>query len=279
MSYSIVVPVYNERILLEHTVPALLREIENKHVELTYVCNGCSDSSAEYLRGTVGERATIIELESPGKTAALNAGDRSVRLYPRFYLDADVIVSRGSLDRLAVVLKRGDIDLVAPKMCFDTSHSTKTAAKIMAVWESLPHGRQDGFHHLLGLSQRGRESWLELPPIMGDDAYIVARIPEARRIVVSDAAATTWAPRNFWSWVKTRARWERGHRELVRMKLNRPTTQFQRRELAKRVLHQGDVKGVFLYASCRMLASLLATCTPQPQDGWYHDRKKFEGDD
>lgn len=279
MSYSIVVPVYNERVLLEHTVPALLREIENKHVELTYVCNGCSDSSAEYLRRTVGDRATILELESPGKTAALNAGDRSVRLYPRFYIDADVIVSSGSLDRLAVVLKRGDIDLVAPRMCFDTSRSTKTAAKIMAIWESLPHGRQDGFHHLLGLSQRGRESWLELPPITGDDAYIVAKIPEARRLVVSDAAATTWAPRDYWSWVRTRARWERGHRELAQLKLNRPTTQFQRRELAKRVFHLYDLQGVFLYASCRILASLLATWTSQHHNEWYHDRQKFEADD
>jgi glycosyltransferase involved in cell wall biosynthesis len=272
MTFSVVVPVFNELSVLQLSVPALLLELESHDVELVYVCNGCVDGSAKYLRETLAGRGLVVDLAEASKTEALNRGDAVATSFPRFYLDADVVVSVGVFEQLLSVLKSGRFDLVSPHVLFDKSLSSKLAAMIMGVWESLPHGQLDGFHHLLGLSRRGRQLWGRFPRITGDDAFITSHIPTERRKVVTEAVVSTWAPRTYWSWVKVRARWARGHRELREMGIREPQTPSQGKALLRLLGRVSSWPGVLLYLSARSFGLIYNFATRRSRVGWYRDR-------
>ena len=272
MTFSVVVPVFNELSVLQLSLPALLLELNSHNVELIYVCNGCVDGSATYLRETLGGRGSVIEIAEASKTEALNLGDEAATSFPRFYLDADVIVSVGVFEQLVSALESGRFNLVSPRVLFDKSLSSQIAAMIMGVWECLPHGQTDGFHHLLGLSQQGRQLWGRFPRITGDDAFITSHIPPDRRKVVSEAIVSTWAPRTYWSWIKIRARWARGHRELRELGILEPQTPSQGKALIRLLGRVSSWPGVLLYLSARSFGSIYNFATFRSRVGWYRDR-------
>ena len=60
-------------------------------------------------------RRTVIEQPRLGKPAALNTGDRAATLFPRFYVDADVVVTMGTLRHVARAMS-GPVLAGAPRL-------------------------------------------------------------------------------------------------------------------------------------------------------------------
>lgn len=271
--YSVVVPVWNEAAVLPRTVPALLHATRDEAPELVFVCNGCRDASAAVLRGLLAQaagRVTVIELPRAGKAAALNAGDALATAFPRFYLDADVEVTRDCFRVLVAALDGGAADLVAPAIEFDTAHASRVARAIAGTWLALPHGREGAFHHLLGLSAPGRARWGAFPEILGDDIFIEAMTPADRRCVIRDATVRTRPPGRFWAWVRVRARWLRGERQLAALGIPVQRVASQRGDLWRRLLSPATAPGTMAFVLARLLAGPVDRVSGA---AWYADRR------
>ena len=102
VAISVVIAAHNEEAVLGRCLDALLRTARTGELEIAVVCNGCTDGTAEVARG-YGEDICVLETPEASKTAALNLGDPAVSGFPRFYVDADVLLplALGSANRRA----------------------------------------------------------------------------------------------------------------------------------------------------------------------------------
>ena len=106
MSISVVIAAHNEEDVLGRCLDALLQDARPRELEIAVVCNGCTDRTADVARG-YGDGVRVIETPVASKTAALNLGDARVSGFPRFYVDADVVLPIASIRRIAASPSRG----------------------------------------------------------------------------------------------------------------------------------------------------------------------------
>src|ERR1700687_2935213 len=92
-------------------------------LEIVVVCNGCTDNTAEVAR-RYAPFVRVVESSVASKTHALNCGDQVSRGFPRFYVDADVVVTVEVLRALAERLHKGDVLAIAPRARFDVANSS-----------------------------------------------------------------------------------------------------------------------------------------------------------
>src|SRR5688572_25787192 len=103
---SVVIPAHNEEAVIARCLAALVRGARDGELDVVVVCNGCSDRTAQAARG-FGASVTVIETDVASKVHALNLGDAAARSFPRFYIDADVVLPLEHLRQLAAVLNDG----------------------------------------------------------------------------------------------------------------------------------------------------------------------------
>jgi glycosyltransferase involved in cell wall biosynthesis len=104
VAISVVIPAHNEQDVIARCLEALTPVSGLEPLEVVVVCNGCDDRTAEVARTF---DVQVVETSIASKTAALNLGDARVAGFPRFYVDADVVVSADAVRRIAAVLERG----------------------------------------------------------------------------------------------------------------------------------------------------------------------------
>jgi hypothetical protein len=260
LTYGIIVPVRNEAATLPLTVPKLLAATKGDDVRTIWVCNGCTDGSADLIRRIAGQRAEVIVLDSPSKTAALQAGDDALKdLFPRLYLDADAWLRPGDPARLMQPLFAGTADLVSPRLCFDANGASRLSARIGACWLSLPHAKTAAFSNAIGLSAKARALWGSWPEITGDDIFVSATVPAHRKLIVAEALATIAMPQSFAGWVRMRARWLKGEEELVKLGLALPRPAQQKRTLLRLMVAKDTALGAWAFVAVRILARLAST--------------------
>jgi hypothetical protein len=272
---SIVVPVCNEAPLLPQTVPRLLASASELGATIVWVCNGCTDDSLSILRCLTAEdqNVCVIELAIQSKTLAMQAGDEVMgQLFPRFYIDADVHLQPGDLERLFAVLDSNSADLVGPGIDFDCSRATRVSASIARCWLALPQAKEMAILGVIGVSQAGRACWKDWPDILGDDIFVRAVVPLTRSCRVSKTKATSPAPKNFFAWIRTRKRWLAGERQLRIMGLNNPQHPDQRTALLVRLRKGPDRLGALAFFSARMLAGMSRFA--RGDTNWTPDRKR-----
>lgn len=263
--FSVIVPVHDEADLLPETAPLMLAGLGR--AEVVFVCNGCTDGSAALLRRLLGERARVIELPAAGKAAAIRAGEAAVRAFPRFYVDADVWIAGSTLAALARTLAAERLDLVSPRIRVDHAGASRLARGVTEAWMSLPHMRLAGFHNVLGVSAEGRARWGRFPDLLADDDFIAASIPPRARRIVDGLSCTIRPPRRFRAWVRVRARWTRGQRQLRAQGIVLPRTPGQADGL-RTLLAEGRVLAVGAYVAAAALGAVLGRFG---RSGWYRD--------
>ncbi|WP_424966003.1 glycosyltransferase [Dinoroseobacter sp. S375] len=269
--FGVVMPIRNETDALRRTLPPLLRQLSGLPAKLVCVCNGCQDDSAQTIRELGGDRVTVIELPRPGKTGALQAGDVVLGdLFPRFYLDADVVLQDGAFQALLRPLCDGEMDLVGARRVHRTEGVSWLSAAMAQTWDALPHAHHAGFLGAVGLSEAGRGQWGAWPEVSGDDIFAASHIPADRRLILSEVTASTCPPSDFAGWVRMRARWKRGERELLAMGLELPRPPGQREALLQRMTTPAHAVGAWAFAAARLCASLVPD---DNQTSWIPDRQ------
>ena len=256
---GVVVPVRDEGSVLDGTVPALLAARGRMAARIVWVCNGCTDDSAERIRRHAGPGAEIVVRDVPGKTGALQAGDDALgTLFPRLYLDADARLRPGDLPRLMAPLISGATEMTGARYAFDDAAATPISAAMARCWLSLPHARDGCFVGAIGLSRSGRARWDAWPDLLGDDVFAASMIPAERRTIVRDAVVTTLPPPSFAGWIAMRRRWLRGERQLRRLGIAVPGADGQRAALLRRMVEPGDMAGAWAFVAARLIAAATA---------------------
>lgn len=210
---SVIVPAHNEEAVIARCLGALLEGAEPRELDVVVACNGCTDRTAERARA-FGDAVTVIELEKPSKTAALNAADRVANAFPRLYVDADVILPLSSVRRLAAALENDEVQLASPVARTDVSASNSAVRAFYDIWLRLPYNRVMVGTGVYALSERGRKRFGKFPEIIADDGFVRSRFLPQERAAVEHAPVTVYAPRTFGDLVRVKTRGRVGGYEL-----------------------------------------------------------------
>jgi hypothetical protein len=116
---------------------------------------------------------------------------------PRFFLDADVVLSRGSIAAMMATLAGEDAPhAVVPARRLDVNGRPILVRAYFAINTHLPAYRDALFGRgAIALSARGRARFAAFPTVIADDLYLdsLFAVPEKRQ--VSQATSTVSTPR------------------------------------------------------------------------------------
>lgn len=211
---SIIVPAHDEANVIARCLGSALADAAPGEFEVVVVCNGCVDDTAARARNAA-PTATVVELTTASKAAALRAGDAKATTFPRIYLDADVVVDTAALRRVAAVL-RGPNALVvaAPRAVPALADRSWAVRAFYRVWTSLPFFGQ-GFvgAGCYAFSAAGRRRFGDFPDLIADDGFArLIAAPDERATV--DACFTFFPPRTLRAVLAVMTRIRAGRRQL-----------------------------------------------------------------
>lgn len=211
---SVIVPAHNEEAVIGRCLRGITDGSLPGEFEIVVVCNGCSDSTAARARSTAPD-ATVVELGPASKSDALNAGDRLASVFPRAYVDADVVVTVSTLRALREALSR--VPCAAPAPRFQKEGRPWVVRRFYDAWERLPYLND----HMVGsgvyaLSASGRSRFDSFPPITADDQFVMQSFGFDEREVLKDHGFSVETPRTLGDLIRVRTRVYRGNRELAR---------------------------------------------------------------
>lgn len=220
---SIVIPARDEARVIERCLEGLLSDAAPGEFEITVVCNGCSDDTAARARA-FEPQVRVLEIPEGSKSRALDLGDRSSSGFPRFYLDADVVLDTASVRTVATALT-GGIEAAAPRPLVDLGSSSWPVRAFYRVWSSLPYVREGMVGcGVYALSERGRERFAAFPEVIGDDAFVRALFSSSERAAVDAAEVRVTPPRSLAGLIRARTRSRLGLYQLRRSSPELSTT-------------------------------------------------------
>jgi glycosyltransferase involved in cell wall biosynthesis len=194
---SIVIPAHNEATLIGECLSNILEGAEPDELELIVVANGCSDDTVSVAR-SFGSGIRIIETDVPSKNNALNLGDAAARGFPRFFVDADVVLPLDSIRKVARVLDRGSYLAAAPHLRVNLEAASWPVRAYHSVWMQLPYVREAMLGSgVYAVSEAGRARFDQWPDIIADDCMVRLAFDLTDRTTVEDAWFEVTPPRTL----------------------------------------------------------------------------------
>lgn len=274
---GVIVPASNEEAHIGRCLAALVESEVPRDlpVEVVVVANGCTDGTVERAQGFAQRfaardwRFTVLDLKTPGKIGALNAGDAAVAGALRAYLDADVKVSKPLLGQIVTALNRdspafasGHVRIPRP-----ASSASRAYRRFYLTVPFMTHGVPGcGF---FAVNAAGRARWDAFPDVIADDTF--ARLNFAPHERVGVPAGYEWPLVEGWSnLVRVRRRQNAGVAEIARrfphLMRNEDKPDFGLAAILQRAAADPLAFGVY--------AGVAATVrlTPGRQQGWSRGR-------
>ena len=212
-SVSIIIPAHNEEAVIARCLETMLTGSEPGELEIIVACNGCTDRTAQIAEAFPDVRVVVADRAS--KIAALNLGDQSATTFPRFYVDADVLLPVTSIRRVAAVLRQGRVFAAAPRMAVNLSQCPWTVRAFYDVWVNHPYFAVGMIGSgVYALSKQGRDCFDQFPEVTADDGFLRRLFSEQERQTVSTCLFTISAPRTLNDLIKIKTRSRRGNAEL-----------------------------------------------------------------
>lgn len=210
---SVIIPAHNEAALIAECVRGVLAD-GLPDLEVIVAPNACTDRTAEIARG-FGDAVTVIEIDAPGKTNAINTAEPLATSFPRLFLDGDIILRPGALSAIFAAFD-GQTHIVSPTPEFETSKSdlgVRLFYKSLRANKYFGHGAPNG-SGAFAVSEAGRSRWGSFPNIIADDGFVELQFAEHEAKTAEGPGAIVWAPRSFVSLLKIKTRARLGQHEL-----------------------------------------------------------------
>jgi len=209
---SVVIPAHNEAAVIGRLLVSLRPGLECGRLEVIVACNGCTDDTAAVARGL---GATVVEVDTPSKIAALNAADDVAVTYPRLYVDADVVLTPKAVDDLVRALSDPATLCAAPPSQMDLEGRPWSVRAYFAVWKAVMLARE-GYvgSGVYGVSRIGRGRFGRFPNVIADDLFVRNSYTSAERRVVPTDATVVEAPRTLSALFRRRIRVCLGNSQL-----------------------------------------------------------------
>src|SRR3954454_17566308 len=115
-AFSVVIPAHDEEAVIGRCLEAFLPGLGAGEAAVVVAANGCHDRTVEIARRFAG--VEVLDLPAPSKTQALNAADDVLDVFPRIYLDADIVVTANALRAMAAALAGPEPRVAAPQIRF-----------------------------------------------------------------------------------------------------------------------------------------------------------------
>jgi len=228
---TIIVPVYNEAMVIDASIRSLL-ELDYPHYEVLVVDDGSTDDTLARAQALVGihARGEVRVLTQPngGKAAALNHGIRAARYDFVLCMDGDSKLSRGALGRAmrhfadpAIGAVAGNVkvvnrrNLLARLQALEYIEGLNLARRAQSFFRAVHiiPGPMGVFRRRVLLEVGGYPS----DTFAEDCDLTLAVLERGWRIAYEpDAVAWTEAPERLLDLVKQRYRWTRGILQAVR---------------------------------------------------------------
>ena len=191
---SVVIPAHNESRVIARTLDALADLAARGVVEVIVACNGCTDDTARIAAGRPGVR--VLDLGVASKTAAMNSADEVAELWPRVYLDADVVITPAAVVDLVTALADGTLLAARPASRYDATGAGHLVRRYYRARSSLPLVRS----HLWGagcyaLSEEGHARVGRFPDVVADDVVVDAAFATDEKTVVDTDPVVVLVPR------------------------------------------------------------------------------------
>lgn len=208
---SVVIAAHNEESVIEACLAALHEQIIDVPLHLIVSANGCTDDTVNLARAM---GATVIDRRTPGKAAALNAGDAAALTFPRIYLDADIVVPPHGV--AALVAGLSDTCLAtAPGRRFVVTGRAWPVRAYYSINERLPIFRDSLFGRgMIALSEAGRSRFDLFPELVADDLYVDSQFSGGERHVADNFEIMVEAPLTTRALVRRLVRVRRGNAQM-----------------------------------------------------------------
>jgi hypothetical protein len=211
---SIIIPAHNEELVISRGLAALSDGAREGELEIIVVCNGCTDQTAEMAR-KAGPLVRVIDTPTPGKANALNLGDAQASGFPRFFIDADVVLTLAQLRMLCDKMAQSGALAVAPLPTFVTSGCAWAVKAYYDIHQRLPaYSEGIGGSGVYGLSEKGRAKFNQFPPVIADDGFVRLQFTPGERLTVRDCHSLVYAPRTVAELIAIKTRSFRGTAQL-----------------------------------------------------------------
>ena len=199
---SIVIPAHDERAVIGRLMRALADRTDRD--EVVVVCDGCEDDTAVLARQFAG--VVVVEQPRGGKPAALNRGDQVASVFPRFYVDADVVVTATALRDVAKRMV-GPVLAGAPRLRVELAGASWPVRRYYDIWTRLPYASEATIGSgVIGLTARGRARFSAFPPLIGDDEFVRRLFRIEERVVDAKGEFVVITPRRLGPLVKIKTR-------------------------------------------------------------------------
>ena len=213
---SIVVPAHNESSVIARTLKPWVDHPGSEALSVVVVCNGCTDDTASNAR-RFGPTVRVIESEIASKTHALNLGDHTSSIFPRIYVDADILITLDTLRALARRLEQGDVLAVAPTPDIDLTACSRLVRLYFSVRSRLPSAGQGfGGSGVYALSEAGRRRFAQFPDVIADDTFVRLQFKPEERETLTSARSHVFPARTIRQLIAVRTRAYAGTFELAR---------------------------------------------------------------
>jgi hypothetical protein len=253
----VVIPAHDEAAGIGRLLSALLVTPGGVEppAEIVVVANGCTDDTADRAR-EFGPAVTVLETSRASKAFALELGDARCALFPRAYVDADVVLDAASLSALADALERPDVHAAGPRRVFRMEHSSWGVRAYYHAWQALPATRAGLWGRgVVVVDGVGHERLATLPHVMSDDLAMSLLFAPHERVVVPDATAVIVAPRTLAALVRRRTRSVTGNAELETLGMNRSGERTTRADLLRTLVRSpSTAPGLVLVVLVGLLA-------------------------
>lgn len=214
---SIIIPAHNEEKVICRLLSSILEGAAPDELEIVVVCNGCSDATAEVSR-SFGANVHVIETAAANKAGALNLGDARATAFPRFYVDADVIITLDHIRKIADRLMFGDVLAASPSANVNTHGASKAVKYFYRAIGGLPSAKEGmGTSGVYALSSEGRSRFANFPDLIADDTFVRAHFQVHERVTLDEAQSLVFAPQDVRSLVAIKTRAYAGNYQLSRL--------------------------------------------------------------
>lgn len=213
---AVVIPAHNEERQIARCLAALTEGTPPGELEILVVCNGCTDRTAEIAR-SFGPSVRVLETPIASKSLALQLGDQAAKGFPRFYVDADVLLSFESVQRVAEALREGRALAAAPRLRVDLTGRSWLVRAYYEIWLALPYHTES----MIGsgvycLSKEGRTRFHEFPDLISDDGFVRLQFAPGERITVQSAEFVIKPPETLRGIISVKTRSQKGAIQLRR---------------------------------------------------------------
>jgi len=152
------------------------------------------------------------------KVYAMNLGDELAEGWPRFYVDADVVLPVEAVRRMAARLEEGAILAIAPDFKMELAGCSWSVRAFYNINDRLPSSREGiGASGVYGLSESGRRRFEHFPEIIADDAFVRLQFRPEERQTERACWSTVFAPRTIEQLVSIKSRSHFGTWEVRRL--------------------------------------------------------------